>query len=559
MHTIDPVSLAKLVMLAATVAISAGYIRAEYGLSRAIIAKRRQRTFWLLCYAGVYASSIIALLLAPFMAATPLRLALVTMFVASGSAIAVYRSITGGYIGRSFLDADLPELLWRERHLTRKALWTYRKFVLPVLVASLLAAAVFAWPPQPPFSVSTGTALILLAGFAGMACFGKNVPFPIVCLMLFQSIGHLARRDVATIKPLQAVNIRRSRTPPNKVILVMDESVRGDYLSLAEPRLQTTPYLASLGDRIIDMGVALSGHNASTYSRYMFRYGARPEGLCEALADGLNMPGPTIWQYASAAGLKTVYVDGFSRDGIELYSGMTLQEVGLIDERMTIPNVAPHLRDLHVADCLLAALRDPAPAFIFVDKYGVHAPYSERYPAEQAHFAPESRARRDVYIAEYRNALRWSVDGFFRTVVPHIDLGNTVLFYTSDHGQSLMDAGYERTHGSNCSRIATGEALVPLFAMTGCEPLRAELLSSASRFKNRASHFDLFPTLLGTLGFDMAQVAARYGKGLFGMPSAERRFLVGFKHTVRWVDVEEPERAAAGSSRPAAQLIPCTA
>lgn len=163
-------------------------------------------------------------------------------------------------------------------------------------------------------------------------------------------------------------------------------------------------------------------------------------------------------------------------------------------------------------------------------------PYEDKYPAD---FTPyplrQAASPRERLIRSYKNGLRWSVDAFFEKVLPEIDLSSTVLVYTSDHGQSLMDRGYMMSHCSTGPNIADGEALVPLFVVTGEGGLRNEFAASVRRFAGAASHFDIFPTLLLLLGFDRAAVEARYGgAGLFGEAAGDRRFLSGHRDSVAW-------------------------
>src|SRR5262249_7517177 len=106
------------------------------------------------------------------------------------------------------------------------------------------------------------------------------------------------------LKPPTAVDLPRGQPPFKKVILIMDESVRGDYTTLGNPAMQTTPFLASYGGGMANFGIATSAHNCSAQSRYLLRYGARPEELPDAILGGLNLGGPNIWQYAKHAGLK---------------------------------------------------------------------------------------------------------------------------------------------------------------------------------------------------------------------------------------------------------------
>jgi lipid A ethanolaminephosphotransferase len=353
---------------------------------------------------------------------------------------------------------------------------------------------------------------------------------PVKCLVF------VTNKDATPpVKP-SAVNIGNAGSPLNKVVFIMDESIRGDYTTLGNPAIDTTPYLAGLGEILTNFGVALSGHNCSGYSRYILRYGARAEDLPRALQNGLNLPGPNIWQFAKSAGLRTVYIDGFSSQ-LRLHSGMSLRETTLIDEYVRIPAALPHDRDVIVSECLRRALADPAPAFIYVDKYGIHVPYDDKFPPGHAVFkAPPNASYTEKFVTTYKNAVRWNVDEFFRRVLTGLDLSQVAIFYTSDHGQSLLEGDYSASHCSVGANIVKGEAFVPLFSIVGNEALRNELTEASKKMLNKASHFEIFPTLLATFGFDRAAVRAIYGAGLFGEPSKQRRFLSGFKTSAVWVE-----------------------
>src|SRR5262249_38085823 len=68
-------------------------------------------------------------------------------------------------------------------------------------------------------------------------------------------------------------------------------------------------------------------------------------------------------------------------------------------------------------------------------------------------FLPPARAGQysDRAIADYPNAIAWSVDEFFRNLLPAVDLSKTLIIYTSDHGQSLLPG-----HFTHCSITACG-------------------------------------------------------------------------------------------------------
>ena len=50
----------------------------------------------------------------------------------------------------------------------------------------------------------------------------------------------------------------------NKIVMIMDESVRGDYVSLNDATHNTTPFLKTT-DHLVNFGVAISGGNCSIF------------------------------------------------------------------------------------------------------------------------------------------------------------------------------------------------------------------------------------------------------------------------------------------------------
>ena len=99
-----------------------------------------------------------------------------------------------------------------------------------------------------------------------------------------------------------------------------------------------------------------------------------------------------------------------------------------------------------LADELLLALKEEGPAFIYVEKFGVHFPYFNKYPPDFRTLSTplsntvSSVVSHDIYageraLAQYSNAVAWSVDEFFRNLLPAVDLHKTLIVYTSDHGQ----------------------------------------------------------------------------------------------------------------------------
>jgi lipid A ethanolaminephosphotransferase len=331
----------------------------------------------------------------------------------------------------------------------------------------------------------------------------------------------------------------------NKIVVIMDESVRGDYLSLNDATHNTTPFLKG-ADNLVNFGVAISGGNCSHISRTIFRFGMRQSDLPNSWREGLNRP--TFWQFAHWAGYKTIHIDA------SFHNELSPAEKTLIDSNITVFENPGYLRDLRLIGKLLQALKDEGPAFIYVEKYGVHFPYTTKHPPDfhafptpvesgtsshqntiassvgaflRSFLPPEGTVHEysDRSIADYPNAIVWSVDQFFRNLLPAVDLSQTLIIYTSDHGQSLLPGHF--THCSTTPKAPPGEAYVPLFATTSVPEFERGLARGAARHFGRFSHFEVFPTLLLAMGYDAAWVNGSYGPSLMDSPSPDRKFMIG--------------------------------
>jgi lipid A ethanolaminephosphotransferase len=557
--------LIKLIALAAIGILGRGYLASDWVvLAKAArkLAKRRKNRRRRRLLVASYAATAVALLAAPFVESTALRTIMVLYLALNATVLVLYRNITGFYLHqRAIFDEEISEVLWREKDMAVEAFRAYRREVLTVVVPAVALIAILVWPPAPPLLIPGLWGLAPLAALAGIVLAyvaGWEPPLPVIATLPARIVRHVRAHGLVTPCPAAPVTLPFAGRTLDKLVFVMDESVRGDCIDPTSPVLGTTPFLSRFGAGLVDFGIALSGHNCSSYSRYLLRHGARVGQLPEAVVGGLNLAGPNLYQYAKAAGFRTVYVDGFSSE-LRLHSGMTLQEAGFIDSYRTIPKVPAAERDVHVGRLLLDALAEPGPAFIYVDKFGIHAPYEDKIPPAYAtETAPAGASPRAAMVASYRNALRWGVDAFFERILGGIDFARTALFYTSDHGQSLLDRDYKRTHCSVGPDIADGEAMVPLFVITGETALHAALAEAAPRMTDRATHYEIFPTVLIALGYERRAVEAAYGAGLLGAPSGWRRFLTGYKSSTAWAEVSAAPRARSGGPAPADAADPAT-
>jgi glucan phosphoethanolaminetransferase (alkaline phosphatase superfamily) len=328
-----------------------------------------------------------------------------------------------------------------------------------------------------------------------------------------------------------------------KIVFVMDESIRGDMTSLGDSKMDTTPFLAEYSSGLANFGVAVSAANCSLPSRFIMRYGIRAQDVPEMDESGAR--GPTMWQYAQRAGFKTVYINAtLERQNPFLGVASTMmspKEMASIDESIPITAKQTYNADQEAAVRLITDLGTPEKMFIYVDKFGAHFPYYPAFPPDSAKFPFKGDVHsavnsRDTIKTVYKNAVAWSVDEFFKKVLSEADLSDTLLIYTSDHGQSLLEGNYKISHCSTTSQTLKGEGYVPLFVVTSKQPFEQQFRASAAESFGRASHFEIFPTLLFAFGFDERWIVDTYGSPLLNFkPYRHRKFYIGGQ---RWIDVD---------------------
>lgn len=423
------------------------------------------------------------------------------------------------------------KILWIETGQAMAAFMFYWSELIPPLIFSLVFFVAFVLPVRPikpikkywvllPITALPLLPLIMISGMLVIKGGGAGVGIPGGMFALSSYITSIM------YEVSKQPNIEREAVPYpapptsmiKNIILVVDESISSDFISLS-PDTTITPILANNRDIIASFGQASSGHNCSSFSNAILRWGISPTSLLSA--EKL----PTIWQYAKAAGFTTTYIDAQKHPGT--YGNlMDLRETEAIDNiiQFNSPQIERDINyisnDFEAAKTIIKLTSETKYNFIYINKLGVHFPYEGKYPEEFSEhkphmslFEPLGNSTRKQLINSYKNAISWNIDGFFKPLINSGRLQNTVVIYTSDHGQNLLDQG-TATH-CNRNNASPYQALVPLLIMTRDKTLLDTFKKTSISNKNAASHFNIFPTVLTLMGYPTELVEQDYTKTLF--------------------------------------------
>jgi glucan phosphoethanolaminetransferase (alkaline phosphatase superfamily) len=329
------------------------------------------------------------------------------------------------------------------------------------------------------------------------------------------SLAGLTAYKIATT-PLahrQDVSLKLSnKRSAEKILFLVDESIRPDYLN-ATPGNADTPGFAAFAQHMVNFGPAASGGVCSNYSNAILRFAASRSDL-----GGKINTNPTLWQYAKAAGYRTVFIDAQAanvKNSSQLQNFMTMDELNYVDQVYRMSDAAPQDADFQLLDVLEKELSAPGPVFIYANKQGAHFPYEMNYDTASARFSQKSLTDGEDTIeaiqTTYRNAIDRNVDQFFAKLNKQLPTDELSMVYTSDHGQY-----FENSYATHC--VASGAkaqmALVPLFAMSSNPAIETALKSGAQNSMGRANHFQIAPTLLEWMGFDAQGIAAVHPESL---------------------------------------------
>ncbi|MBL0709325.1 MAG: sulfatase-like hydrolase/transferase, partial [Sulfurimonas sp.] len=125
----------------------------------------------------------------------------------------------------------------------------------------------------------------------------------------------------------------------------------------------------------------------------------------------------------------------------------------------------------------------------------------------------------------------YNLDMFFKSLLKNINLKETIIVYTSDHGQSILENNILSTHCSSTNPPLT-QGIVPLFIVHDKDDVQYKSLQ-----KNCFSHFNIFPTLLLWAGYNKDNISGKtildnncstnyfFSGSIFGRTSLNKNFV----------------------------------
>jgi glucan phosphoethanolaminetransferase (alkaline phosphatase superfamily) len=468
--------------------------------------------------------------------------------------IAVCGSVAYGFQDAAKLELSVFDILgfWEARHETGHAAEIYGPSFIKAGAFAIFSALVFAAPfasravqwmswsrvrrAVPLLPVVMIAAVVFLKGGNGHYAMPKQFSQASLAALV---VGKLTFNPTPEHMPVQQAAVVDHTA--EKILYLVDESLRPDFIS-AQIGNNTTPGFAQVASRMVNYGQAASASICSNTSNAILRF----------MATRADLGGPinansTIWQFAKAAGYRTVYIDAQAHaisNETRLQNFMTEIERKSIDAFYPLVDETAATADMALLEIVERELKSPGKVFIYANKQGMHFPYDAVYDATHAIYHPtitEAGGKTfESNLNSYRNGVAWNVDRFFAAFAKRIDMSNLNMVYTSDHGQ-LLDP-HDATH-CKFSGHSPEMALVPLFAYSSNATSQSALALGASKSVGFANHFQIAPTLLEWMGFrDLDSKWAR-SESLTRGSSTPPMFSVGdifglFSSDIEWAPID---------------------
>jgi len=353
------------------------------------------------------------------------------------------------------------------------------------------------------------------------------IKIPAIAVRYLQNSKPIIRRELnSTIAPTKKPQFKN-------IVWIIDESIVGSYLSLNGYDKNTTPYLDKLNNEnknFFNFGIVNSISNCSSTSNLFLRIGLNPKKHFNVENEMYTLP--TIFQYAKKAGYTTWLMDSQTKEN-HLQNYLTLYDKESIDYFKTLgPDIDRIDRDKFFLNEATTILNNKQKGnnFIVLVKYGAHFPYLLTYDLKNSPFQPimdvsyggMDLEHKEQQMNTYLNSIHFNTDMYLKELVEKVDLSDSVVFYTSDHGQNILETpNLTRTH-CNSETVVKHEVSVPLMVFQ--KEAKKTFKTDKKLFY---SQIQLFPTTLALFGYSDT-IVNKYGKTLLNgyKTSQEREYIL---------------------------------
>jgi len=489
-------------------------------------------SFSVLLFGAMFLALTLALYLTAYIKQALIRHVFALAMFVSAVFFDVYTRVTADYLTYS----GFVSLVYSGGFI-QEAAYQYRDAILRGVLSGLLL--LFAIGLKPRHSLAIPNALRVAAPLCGVLLLSavlflragegaRGLPIMYTPLAYLNLFAYEALHN--TVGPREPVTLaRNSQAVGHDIVLIIDESISGNYLDINAPfGVHSNLKQAHAGVDIFNYGFAASIANCSADTNVTLRYGGTRADYMR-----INTTLPSIWQYAKKAGLRTVYIDA-QRTAGNLQNLMTDTEKKDIDQFVQFDQTSVRDRDMAAAAKLIELLNDDKPELVMINKVGAHFPVHDKYPDAFMAYRPTLPRGQFTEVADtgerngfngqpddwvlyrnaYKNTLLWNVGEFFARVFAQGNLNNALLIYTSDHGQDLHERGNPGLNTHCGGNPVEEEGLVPLVVIQGSALKTLDWSAQLAANKDRSSHYNIFPTLLQLMGYDLAGIEAVYGKPL---------------------------------------------
>ena len=473
-----------------------------------------------------------------------LRIPFLVLFIVTSVMDIGYRNLSP--LGFRYDDALLILQEWNDK-IAGEALSVYgHSFLLPFIIVNVMAIVLYIIfsKKELKFSAIIGLFFISISFFMSYKILtisnGVRVAYP--SFIKIPTIIYYAMTHKLYVGKREKVSIPIVKKPLFKhIIYIVDESVRGDKLSLNGFDKNTTPFLVSIKNNIFNYGIASSGGICSSYSNGILISGLQISQLPDK--NNISRKNPLIFDYAKNAGFITSMFDmqnSRKKPNNFMQINSIQNDIKNIDYTFFYGEDVKTQHKIYEKDLvgikkLHQYLQKHKNQFTFTYfvKQGSHFSYIDKYPKNQTIFKPVlensgwgewDNKIKNRFLNTYYNSIRWEVDNFFKVFLRTFKQDNVLIIYTSDHAQNLIDdLSIKQTHCAKGSAPSV-MAEVPLFVIPTSDKyfnIYKNLFIKSNI--NHLSHFNIFPSILVLMGYDKEDVNKKYGKTIFDDLSKQKR------------------------------------